>query len=246
MNNMKRLFNEKEVPYEELNKIGISKEQFLDFPRQVIDQLMSGRRSPLLMLDVNGKQKKYQLPAKIAFERGKDGQLHVVTFPINKEIKNSLNLKEEELEKLQNNENIVTTVEKDGKKEKVIVQYDGETRTLMYTPQKDIHIPNAIADKILGQEQKERIREGKPLELDTGDTKVTVGVDLNAKGGFKVVDGDMNEWEKQKLIKWDMATPGITGYWRTNENVWQYEKFQRQEEKQEQEQQRSQGMRMRR
>ena len=78
----------------------------------------------------------------------------------------------------------------------------------------------------LGQNQRQAIREGKPVELEVGDTKVTVGVDLRQNSGFKAIDGDMSEWKRQQEIKWDMANPGAMGYWQTDENRWEYKQVQ--------------------
>ena len=78
----------------------------------------------------------------------------------------------------------------------------------------------------LGQNQRQAIREGKPVELEVGDTKVTVGVDLRQNSGFKAIDGDMSEWKRQQEIKWDMANPGAMGYWQTDANRWEYKQTQ--------------------
>ena len=78
----------------------------------------------------------------------------------------------------------------------------------------------------LGQNQRQAIREGKPVELEVGDTKVTVSVDLRQNSGFKSIDGDMGEWKRQQEIKWDMANPGQMGYWQTDENRWEYKQVQ--------------------
>ena len=83
-----------------------------------------------------------------------------------------------------------------------------------------------MKDITLGQNQRQAIREGKPVELEVGDTKVTVGVDLRQNSGFKAIDGDMSEWKRQQEIKWDMANPGQMGYWQTDENRWEYKQVQ--------------------
>ena len=229
--------NEKEIPYEELEMIGISKEQFLDLPKKAIDQIMTGRLSPMLELE-NGIQ------AKFAVKRGEDGKPHIFVFPRRNEIANDLNLKKEDLEKLKNNEVIVASIKKDGKDEKIFIQMDEETKTLITARKDDIHIPNAIGDIVLGNKDKDYIREGKPIELEKENTRVTVGVDLNSQGGFRIMDGSLDEWRKKKLIEWDRATPGVKGYWNVIENVLKYEEYNKQkrnvgEDVEEQQQQRS-------
>lgn len=42
--------------------------------------------------------------------------------------------------------------------------------------------------------------------------------------GFKIVKGDMTEWERQQKIKFDMANEGFMGYVLTDQNRWEYQK----------------------
>ena len=63
---------------------------------------------------------------------------------------------------------------------------------------------------------------GKPVELEVGDQKVTVGVDLREPQGFKIVKGDMEEWKRQQAIRYDDAHEGYMGYVQTDENRWEY------------------------
>ena len=93
-----------------------------------------------------------------------------------------------------------------------------------------------INDIELGTNQKQAAMEGKPVELAVGDQKVTVGVDLKEPQGFKVVGGDMKEWERQMKIRYDHEHEGFMGYVMTDENRWEYqkvvEKLSHQEERQ--------------
>ena len=55
-----------------------------------------------------------------------------------------------------------------------------------------------------------------------GDQKVVVGVDLREPVGFKVMNGDMEEWKRQQAIRYDDANEGYMGYVQTDENRWEY------------------------
>jgi hypothetical protein len=112
------------------------------------------------------------------------------------------------------------------------LQADQETKSLLKRDVKQAEIDKRmdelehVRNITLGQNQRQAIREGKPVELEVGDTKVTVGVDLRQNSGFKAIDGDMGEWKRQQEIKWDMANPGAMGYWQTDENRWEYKQVQ--------------------
>jgi len=86
---------------------------------------------------------------------------------------------------------------------------DKETNSLMHRDVASVSIESELMtrDKVkdieLGANQKEALQEGKPVELSLGDTKVTVGVDLREPQGFKVVNGDMKEWERLQQMRYD-------------------------------------------
>jgi hypothetical protein len=80
-----------------------------------------------------------------------------------------------------------------------------------------------VNDIELGTNQKQAAVEGKPVELSVGDQKVTVGVDLREPQGFKIVNGDMKEWERQLKIRYDNEHEGFMGYVMTDENRWEYQ-----------------------
>ena len=110
------------------------------------------------------------------------------------------------------------------------VQLDNETLSLI--PRSIAHV--RIAEKLremekindieLGTNQKQAAQEGKPIELNVGGQPVTVGVDLREPQGYKIVNGDMQEWDRQKKIKYDLANDGFMGYVQTEENRWEYQK----------------------
>lgn len=247
VNQKKFLMNE--MPWDKLKEIGMTEEAFLDLPKDSIDRIMTGNLSPLMkmkFLDTNGNAIKLPesmklsqsengvVPAKFRLQREADGKVSLVLHPKKNEIDLMIGetvITEQQLKHLKEQESVRTLVRKDGKDEMCYVQLDSDLNVLHMTRENNITIPNAIGDVTIGQEIEQRLREGKPVELDVGDTKVTVGVDLNARNGFRVVEGDMDEWKQRKLEQWDRITPGIKGYWKTSENGWEYELHHQQDRK---------------
>ena len=76
----------------------------------------------------------------------------------------------------------------------------------------------------LGMQQKQQVREGKPVELNVGGEKVSVGIDLKEQQGFKLVKGDMKEWERQQKLRYDEIHPEYLGLVMTDKNRWEYQK----------------------
>lgn len=238
VNQQKFLMNE--MPWDEFKKIGMTEEAFLDLPKDSIDRILTGNLSPLMKMkfvDTEGNAMKIPasmglsqnedgiVPAKFRLQRNADGKINLVLHPKRNEVDLKIGdtqLTAEQLKRMKNGETVLTKVSKSGKDEKCYVQLDHDLNVVHMAREKDVVIPNAIGDVVIGTKQAQQIREGKPVELEVGDTKVTVGVDINSRNGFRVVDGDMNLWKQRKLEQWDRLTPGVTGYWRTSENGWEY------------------------
>ncbi len=251
-NQKKFLFEYKQMPWDELKSIGLTEESFLDLPANSIDRIMTGNLSPLMKmkfvdkdgnaLPVPQSMKLIQepdgvIPAKFRLVRDEQGEVHVQLMPKRNEINRMVGETEipaVDIARMKDQEAVLMTVRKDGKDEKCYLQLDNDLNVIQMTREKDVIIPNAIGDVTLGEQQIQQIRDGKPLELEVGDTKVTVGVDLNDRNGFRIVEGDMDEWRQKKLEQWDRITPGIRGYWKTSENGWEYRLHNQREEKLEQ------------
>ena len=240
-NQKKILFDYKQMPWEELKQIGLTEEKFLDLPKDSIDRILTGNLSPLMKMKFVDKEgnalpvpesmKLSQnedgvVPAKFRLVKDEQGNVHVQLMPKKSEVDlrvGESQISKAELARMKDQESVLTTVRKNGKDEKCYLQLDSSLNIIQMVREKDVIIPNAIGDVTIGEKQAQQIRDGKPVELEVGDTKVTVGIDLNDRNGFRIVEGDMDEWKQKKLEQWDRITPGIKGYWKTSENGWEYE-----------------------
>ena len=107
------------------------------------------------------------------------------------------------------------TVDIDGEKTRRYLQLDPETKSIIHRRVTEVQIEQRLKDmeKVndieLGTQQKQQVREGKPMELNVGGEKVTVGIDLREPQGFRVVQGDMKEWELQQKLRIRRPPPRI-------------------------------------
>ena len=62
------------------------------------------------------------------------------------------------------------------------------------------------------------------MELNVGGEKVSVGIDLKEPQGFRIVNGDMKEWERQQKLRYDDLHPEYIGLVMTDKNRWEYQK----------------------
>ena len=121
-------------------------------------------------------------------------------------------------------------VDVDGEKTQQYLQLDPETKSIIHRRVTEVEIERKLKDmeKVndieLGIRQKQQIREGKPVELNVGGEKVSVGIDLKEPQGFKIVKGDLREWERQQKLRYDDLHPEYMGLVMTDKNRWEYQK----------------------
>ena len=217
------------VPFDKFAKIGIYPKDLMRMPKDLRDAILSGELSPLMRVNVPvGDNSAVSIPMKIQLVHDKDGRLQLLTYQIHRELDNNLKLNDTELERVRKGDVIQKEFQEDGKRKMPYVQLDKETNALMYRDVATVNFEEKLqeVDKIkdigLGIGQKEALVSSKPVELEVGDQKVTVGVDLREPVGFKVMQGDMEEWKRQQAIRYDDANEGYMGYVQTDENRWEY------------------------
>ena len=240
------MFSSEQIPYGKFAKLGISEEKLRSMPESLRNTLMNGKVSPLIQTRIQTENGKViGLPLKLQMVRDQAGAILLMAYPIRKTIANDMKMNSAELERISRGEVIQKEINENGIRIKKYVQLDRETKSLM---QKNI-TQVGMAEKLremekindieLGQNQKQAALDGKPIELSIGESKVSVGVDLREPQGFKVVNGDMKEWDKQQKMRYDIANEGFMGYVMTDENRWQYqqvvEKLSHQEKEEKQE-----------
>ena len=111
MDKKQAIFNENDIPYKELELIGISKKQIWSLDKANITALLSGKRTCLLDLsfhDNNGEE--ISMKGKISLYWKDSNNAGVKIHPVRPEIMNDINLKPKELERLQDNEIITKTI----------------------------------------------------------------------------------------------------------------------------------------
>ena len=222
---MGKLFGERELSKKDFERIDID---VRSMPKEVKEKLLNGELTPLVEIrDQLDNGILATMPVKLRLQRDTKGNAVLKAYPVSRDIVSDLKLQDAEQKRLQAGEVIQKVIREGSRTRTMFLQLDQETKSLLKREVNKAEIDKRIdelehvKDITLGQNQRQAIREGKPVELEVGDTKVTVGVDLRQNAGFKAIDGDMSEWKRQQEIKWDMANPGQMGYWQTDENRWE-------------------------
>lgn len=224
-----------QLPYEKLALLGIDREKADKLPLEVKEKLANGEITPLVQVSINARNgDTITLPLKLQTVTDKYGNPALIAYPVRAALEaernKTLALSRQEAERLARGETIQKTVEVNGEKTRQYLQLDPETKSVIHRRVTDIKLEQRLKDmeKVndieLGTRQKQQIREGKPVELNVGGEKVSVGVDLKEPQGFKVIKGDMKEWEKQQKLRYDELHLEFYGFVMTDRNRWEYQK----------------------
>lgn len=223
------------LPYDKLALLGIDRDSAERLPQDVKQKLLDGEVTPLVNVSIkahNGTT--ITLPLKLQLVTDKEGNPALIAYPVKKELSldkgNELKLTSQELEALRRGDVLRRPVDVDGEKTQQYLQLDPETKSVIHRRITEVQIEQKLKDmeKVndieLGSQQKQQAREGKPIELSVGGEKVSVGIDLREPQGFRVVKGDLKEWERQQKIRYDEQHPEYLGLVMTDRNRWEYQK----------------------
>ena len=221
------------LPYERLAALGIDREKADLLPQEVKDRLVSGEVTPLMQVSISARNGDViTLPLKLQMTADKNGNPVLMAYPVRAALEAErsgiLRLTEQEAARLNSGEVIQKAVEINGEKTRQYLQLDPETKSVIHRRVTDVQIEQKLKDmeKVndieLGTQQKQQVREGKPVELNVGGEKVSVGVDLKEPQGFKVIQGDLKEWERQQKLRYDERHPEYLGLVMTDKNRWEY------------------------
>ena len=222
------------LPYQKLALLGIDREKADRLPEEVKEKLISGEVTPLVQVSINARNGDViTLPLKLQMVADRNGDPLLVAYPVKAAFEekrdNILQLTPYEAERLRHGEVIQKGVDFNGEKTQQYLQLDPETKSVIHKRVTEVQVEQRLKDmeKVndieLGTQQKQAVREGKPMELNVGGEKVTVGIDLKEPQGFKVVQGDMKEWERQQKLKYDELHPEYIGLVMTDKNRWEYQ-----------------------
>lgn len=224
-----------QLPYEQLAKLGLDRDKVEKLPQEVKEKLIKGEVTPLMEVSLpatNGMV--ITLPLKLQLATDKEGNPTLIAYPVQRELStersNELRLSQQEMDALRRGDVLQKTIDIDGEKTRRYLQLDPETKSIIHRRITEVQIEQKLKDmeKVndieLGTQQKQQVREGKPMELNVGGEKVTVGIDLKEPQGFRVVQGDMKEWERQQKLRYDDLHPEYIGLVMTEKNRWEYQK----------------------
>ena len=162
---MERNFLEEEIPYEKMEKLGIGRTQLLKMPRDILEPLMNGRITPLIMTNYKAENGKViSMPMKLQLVRDESGTVNLMTYQVRKEMeRGQVRLSNKEAEKLKEGGVLRKELRTDGIRKMKYIQLDRETNSLMIREAASIRISDRLRnveklkDIELGTNQKQAV-----------------------------------------------------------------------------------------
>lgn len=217
MNIEQARIKESDIPYAELERMGIYKKNIYSLNKENLEALFAGKRTELLPISgIDDKGEEFAFNAKISLYHKENGQVGINIHPIRPTINNEYDLKGKDLQKLQAGELIMKTLNG----EKYLIQLDKETNELLKVRSRDIVIPNVIKDISLNNTEREALRQGK--EISIGKEKdLVIQLDLNNPRGIAFKE----DMEKKQAIEYDRINPHTIGVLHTDQNNNEYVEY---------------------
>lgn len=213
-------FEDVSIPYDDLERFGLGKEMLEDLPQRAIDDILSGRPSPVFMFrhsDDGGVNVEWR--CRFQLSRHSDGSTGIIYFPFHDT--DPLSVFDDVRQKKLRDGRIVVgdVVNKSGQSVKSYIQYDEPGNQVLTLPTFVIsaNIGTLSQDLNLTPAERSKIENGDPLTTVIGQSPVTVGIDLAEPTGIRYGNGDCREWLRaRKDDEWERYNFGLNGCWVMN------------------------------
>lgn len=239
--------NEEEIPYGSLEEFGLTRNMLNDLPMDVISQILAGQRSPVLPIEVRGKEGQVvRSRARFSLVRLDEGKVDVVFHPVLKPIGDKICIvskksdtaresirfvdakefnSEATFEELRSGKVVMDYIKNPiGYKAKSFFQIDSETNEVLSIPTQAIgRNIQTLADEFnLTTAEINCLQNGEVLSLAQDDTMISMGVDLNYPTGLRLEKGDEKLWRDRSKRDWNKFSVGVFGCWKMEDGELSY------------------------
>lgn len=230
--------NNSEIPYYVLETFGLTRNMIDDLPMDVLSKILSGQRSPVLPVEVEGVNgEKVCSKARFSLVYAEDGKLDVVFHPVFEPIgekicmvtrdmatgKEQLKMMDTRavysdavMEGLKAGRVVMDYITAgDGRKVKSFLQLDPETNEVLAVPTAVIgrNLQTLVGEFGLTVAETNCIQNGEILTIAQDEEQVSVGLDLNSATGLRFEKGDEKRWKEGGVRQWNKYSVGVFGCW---------------------------------
>lgn len=230
--------NNSEIPYYVLETFGLTRNMIDDLPMDVLSKILSGQRSPVLPVEVDGENgEKVCSKARFSLVYAEDGKVDVVFHPVFEPIGEKICMVTRDLAtgkeqlKMMDTRAVYSDVvmeglkagrvvmdyitANDGRKVKSFLQLDPETNEVLAVPTAVIgrNLQTLVGEFGLTVAETNCIQNGEILTIAQDEEQVSVGLDLNSATGLRFEKGDEKRWKEGGVRQWNKYSVGVFGCW---------------------------------
>ena len=213
-------FEENEMPFDILERFGLTQTMIEDLPTDVLQNIYNGRKSPVLPVHITADDgEEVKARTRFSLVRTEEGGVDVLFYPQLDEYDLKL-FNETQSQNLLAGKPIIGHLESNevGKElgGKSFFQLDPESKQVMSVPTPVIgRNIQYIADRYhLTGAEMQKLQNGDALSiLNVDDEEITMGIDLNSKTGIRFAAGDEQTWKREAKREWDKYNFGAFGCW---------------------------------
>lgn len=236
-------FKEEEIPYEKLEKVGLSRQMIEDLPEDALDKVLSGQLSPVVPLNVTTEDgKTYESRGRFSIYVKDDGEVSAKIHPVMKPIGETMQVakvndetgkveyqdiptgerySKQVIDQLKDGKVVLDYLyHPDGTREQAYLQLDEETNGIIGIPSEAVNRNLEIVSTELHLTKAEGncLNNGGLVTYSTDeDELLTVGLDLRSPSGIRFAVGDEKKWQESKQRDWDKYELGVNGCWMTDD-----------------------------
>lgn len=239
--------NNSEIPYGVLQTFGLTRNMIDDLPMDVLSQILSGQRSPVLPVEVVGENgEKVTSRARFSLVYAADGGVDVVFHPVFQPIGEKICMVTRDASTGKETLKVVDTrtvysdavmeglrtgrvimdymVADDGRKVKAFLQLDPETNEVLAVPTPVIGRNLQVLVNEIGLTVAETncIQNGEVLTIAQEEEQVSVGIDLNSPTGLRFEKGGEKRWKEGGARQWNKYSVGLFGCWMMDDGELSY------------------------
>ena len=203
-------FTENEIPYEDFERMGFSQEMIDDLPEVIMERLLSGEKTPLLVSSKNDSNNN-PMKATIWMSREENGVVTGFYRPYDN-VRDYSDFSKSQQKTLLNGGVVLTELKGQPSS---YYQMDEDTNRILSCPADCLmNNFNGLKTNLSAYIDEKTFSEGKIQSVVSDGNVITIGIDLSDSKGYRVVEGDEQNWKQEKetdkLPKYNF---GLYGCW---------------------------------
>ncbi len=238
-----KIFKEKDIPYEKLEKVGLTRQMIEDLPEDTQTRILSGQLSPVLPLSITADDgQEYEGRGRFSLYMRDDGEVGLKIHPVLKPIGETMQVAYLDAEtgrmgyreipaEERYSQDVIDRLKEggvvpdymydaEGKRYKAFIQLDTETNEIIGVPSQQIshNLQKVSLELNLTSSEDICLQKGNLVSYTNDDDEmITVGLDLNSPTGVRFAIGDERKWNDERKRDWDKYELGINGCWMTDD-----------------------------